>query len=65
VASVERNGAAYAAGLRPGNVIEEVNRQSVESLADFQRITGQLKEGQDLLLKVWHQGMRHFILVKR
>jgi serine protease Do len=39
VAKVDAGGAAARAGIRPGDVISEVNRQPVGTMADFMRLT--------------------------
>lgn len=59
VAMVNQQSRAWAAGLRPGDIIQEVNRQSVESLRAFnQQVSGASRllaltvqrDGQSLLL---------------
>ncbi|MGA3210377.1 MAG: Do family serine endopeptidase [Terriglobales bacterium] len=39
-------------GLSPGTVILEVNKQPVNTVADFNRVTSQLKSGQDVVFLV-------------
>jgi serine protease Do len=50
VARVEEGGAAAEAGVQRGDVIREVNRQKIRSLADFERLTKDVKEGDRLTL---------------
>lgn len=59
VAQVAQRSPAWAAGLRPGDVINNVNRQPVQSLRDFNRKLGEeprvvalgvVRDGQNLLL---------------
>lgn len=59
VAMVSQQSRAWAAGLRPGDVIQEVNRQPVTNLADFNReVSGESRllaltvsrDGQSMLL---------------
>lgn len=61
VVSVAQRSPAWAAGLRPGDIIEEVNRQPAQSLREFNRLLseearvvalGVVREGQKLLLIV-------------
>jgi serine protease Do len=55
VVSVEPDSKAAAANIRPGDVIQEVNRQLVESAED---VTTQLRKAGDepVLLRVWSRG---------
>ena len=50
------------AGLRPGDVIEEINQQAVGNAADAVRL-GQAARGEQILIKVWRQGLTRFISV--
>jgi len=50
VARVEEGGAAAEAGVQRGDVIREINRQKVRTMADFERITKDVKEGDRLTL---------------
>ncbi|OFE11696.1 hypothetical protein PHACT_14010 [Pseudohongiella acticola] len=61
VADVAQRSPVWAAGLRPGDIIAEVNRQPVQSLRDFNRMLseearvvalGVVRDGQKLLLIV-------------
>jgi len=46
--------------LRQGDVIEEINRQPVNSAADFQRIVQQMR-GEQLVLSVSRQGTTGYV----
>ena len=48
VARVEDGSAAAEAGVQRGDVIREINRQRIKSLADFERLTKDVKEGDRL-----------------
>jgi serine protease Do len=50
VARVDDGSAAAEAGVQRGDVIREVNRQKVRSIADFERLTKDVKEGDRLTL---------------
>lgn len=56
VTSVDPTSTAAAAGLRPGDVIVEINRKRVASSQDAIDITNQLKSDQRILLRVWSAG---------
>ena len=48
VARVEDGSAAAEAGVQRGDVIREINRQRVRTMADFERVTKDAKEGDRL-----------------
>jgi serine protease Do len=50
VTRVEDGSGAAEAGVQRGDVIREINRQRVRNLADFERLTKGLKEGDRLTL---------------
>ncbi len=51
VTEVAKNGPAAQAGLRPGDLIREVNQQPVSSIEEYRRLLGESKKGGiDLLL---------------
>jgi len=52
VTQVEQDSAAAEAGLRQGDVIQEINRSPVKSAKDAVRLTDHLKD-KVILLKVW------------
>ena len=45
MARVEDGSSAAEAGVQRGDVIKQINRQNVRSLADFERLTRDVKEG--------------------
>jgi serine protease Do len=61
VTEVSPSSSAAAAGLRPGDVIQEVNRQAVRSAADFERALS--KAGSNPLLLVNRRGNTLFLAV--
>jgi serine protease Do len=64
VTGVPAGGPAENAGLQPGDVITEINRQRVAGLADFRRLTAKLGKKQNVLLYVNRQGRKLFIAIK-
>ncbi|MDC7690405.1 DegQ family serine endoprotease [Vogesella indigofera] len=51
--SVEKGGPAELAGLRAGDVVLSVNRDSVQASADLPRLIGAIKPGSRVELGVW------------
>jgi serine protease Do len=62
VAQVEPNSAAAEAGLSPGDVILELNRQPVKSAEDAIRLTEKAQE-KTTLVKLWSKGGQRFVVV--
>ncbi len=63
VVNVDRDAAAYTAGLRPGDVVVEINRQTVHNAreaADMGRKTRSART----LLKVWSDGGTRYLVVE-
>ena len=54
--------AAAQAGLRPGDVIESINRQEVSNAGEASQVSQNAKEKRTLL-RVWSNSGNHFILV--
>jgi serine protease Do len=52
ITEVEPGSQAEEAGLRPGDIIEELNRTPVRTLAEYNRQIGKLKKDENLLLLV-------------
>ena len=50
VVSVDQGSMAGEAGIQPGDVIKEVNRKNIRSLADYNRSLGRSGKGQPVLL---------------
>ncbi|MGE5848628.1 MAG: PDZ domain-containing protein, partial [Candidatus Methylomirabilota bacterium] len=63
VSGVEEGGPAARAGIRPGDVITEANREPVRNSSEFARIIGQLRRGQNLLLLVRRDGSSRFAVL--
>jgi serine protease Do len=49
ITQIEPGSEADEAGLRSGDIIEEVNRSAIRSLADYNRILGKIKAGDNIL----------------
>lgn len=63
VSEVEPDSPAERAGVRPGAVIREINRQPVKNVRDFERIAGKLDAGDRALLLLKRGEASSFISV--
>jgi len=63
VANIERDSPAARTGLRPGDVILEVNREKLESIEQFKRTYEKAREG--LLLLVFRDGNPMFLRIPK
>jgi len=62
VTKVDEDSEAYDAGLRPGDVIMEMNRQTVENADKAIELSGKV-ESSRVLLRVWSNGGSRFMVV--
>ncbi|PYJ03446.1 MAG: peptidase S1, partial [Verrucomicrobia bacterium] len=62
VTDVEEDSVAREAGLKPGDVILEINRQPVKNAEDAVRLTENPKD-KTTLLRVWSNGGSHYVVV--
>lgn len=64
VSKVERGGLAHSEGIQEGDLITEVNRQPVRSVAQFSETIGQVKPSQTILLRIIRKSKAFFIVLK-
>jgi serine protease Do len=62
VSNVDPSSPAAEAGLAPGDVIQEINRQPVRTADDAVKLT-EHAGNRKTLLKLWSQGSTHFLVV--
>lgn len=62
---VSASGAAAAAGIRVGDIIESINNTSVTDPASFRRLLKRYKSSQSLALLISHQGNAAFVVVHK
>jgi serine protease Do len=65
VLDVERNSAAFNAGIRPNDVIVEVNQQEVSNPSQVQRELQRATPGQPVFLLIWRDGETNFITLRK
>ena len=56
IANIDADSPAAKAGLREGDVIQEVNKQPVKSAKDLLVISKKLKPNEKILIRVYSQG---------
>jgi serine protease Do len=65
VVDVDASSPAARAGLQPGDVIIDVNRQPVTNSAEAQRELAKVASGRSASLVVIHQGQERFVIIKK
>jgi serine protease Do len=65
VSRVERNSPAAIGGVREGDVILEVNRTPVTSLAQVTRELRQVPANSPVFMTVWRAGQQQFIIMRK
>ncbi len=64
VMSVEPDSSAERAGLMPGDVIREINKQPVTSAKDYDRVAADLKKGEQVLVLINRRGASLYLSAK-
>ncbi len=64
VTNIDPDSSANDAGLREGDVIQEINRQEIKSIKDYEKIAATLKKDQPALLLINRRGASLFLTVK-
>ena len=64
IAEIEPDSPAAKAGLREGDVIQEVNKQPVKTAKDLVVISKKLKPNEKILIRVWSQGRSGFVALE-
>ncbi len=64
VTSVEPDSGADKAGLMPGDVIREINRQPVKSVKEFEKLSSSVKKGDNVLMLISRRGASLFLSAK-
>ena len=64
VTSVEPDSGADKAGLMPGDVIREINRQPVKSVKEFEKLSSSVKKGDNVLMLINRRGASLFLSAK-
>jgi serine protease Do len=62
ITEIQPDSAAAEAGLKPGDVIQEINRKPVKTASEAVRLTENTKD-KNTLLRVWSNGGSHYVVV--
>ncbi len=63
VTKVDEDSPAYGAGLRPGDIIVELNHEKVKGADEAIELSKKVK-GKSVLLRVWSKGARRYVVVE-
>jgi len=64
IADIDEESPAAIAGLREGDVIQEVNKQPVRSAKDLLAISKKLKPNEKILIRVYSQGRSGYVALE-
>jgi serine protease Do len=64
VIDVEPDSGAQKVGLLPGDVIKEINRRPVRSVKEFEKISSEVKKGENVLILITRRGASLFLSAK-
>jgi serine protease Do len=65
VSGVERNSPAFNAGIAPGDIILEVNRQPVSNVSQVTRALQSAPPGTPVFLLIWRDGAQIFVTLSK
>jgi serine protease Do len=63
VTDVAPDSPAAEAGIKPGDVIQEINRKPVKTADEAVKMTEKTSDDKRTLLRVWSNGGSHFVVV--
>jgi len=63
ITDVAPDSAAAEAGLKPGDIIQEINRKPVKTAEEAVKMTEKSTNDNRTLLRVWSNGGSHFVVV--
>lgn len=64
IVGIKAGGPADDAGLRPGDVILEVNREEIKNLKDWEAAISEIEPGETILLLISRAGQTYFVPLK-
>jgi serine protease Do len=64
VTAVDRDSVAAAAGIRPGDVIQEIKRRPIASADEAVKMSEQLKKEKQVLLRIYTRGSSRLVMLE-
>jgi serine protease Do len=64
IVEIDSDSPAAQAGLREGDVIQEVNKQPIKNAKDLVALTKKLKPNEKILMRVWSQGRSGYVALE-
>jgi serine protease Do len=64
IAEIDADSPAGKAGLREGDVIQELNKQPVKNAKDLLAISKKLKPNEKILIRVYSQGRSGYVALE-
>jgi len=64
VVKVDPSSRLLEAGIRPGDIILQINQRNISSLEEYKRITPKIKAKERLLLLIRRKGQDLFVTVR-
>jgi serine protease Do len=64
VVKIEPGSKLFEAGIRPGDIILQINQTNITSLEDYKKITSKIKAKERLLLLLRRKGQDLFVTVR-
>ena len=61
ITQIDQNSPAYRSGLKEGDLVSAVNRQSIRNMDDFNKIVDELKKGETVLFRVVRKEHSFFV----
>jgi serine protease Do len=64
ITEIDPDSAAAQAGLRAGDVIQDVNRQPIRNAQDLVDVSKKLKPNEEILMRVWSRGSSGYVALE-
>src|SRR5438876_6025960 len=64
IVQIDSDSPAAQAGLREGDVIQEVNKQPIKNAKDLVALTKKLKPNEKILMRIWSQGRSGYVALE-
>ena len=65
ISGVKRGSPAYEEGLERGDLIQEIEHETIENLDDYRRVMEKMESKEQILMVVRHQGFTRYAVLKK